>query len=113
MNKLVIGILYAIVAQVLTFFQLQGSIKLNLLQRFPVAIYAISIPMTWLYITSVKYFIETFNGDVWPSRLLGFAVGIVVFTILTEILFKEPFTMKTFVTLLLSIIIICIQIFWK
>lgn len=113
MSKLGLGIIYAIIAQVLTYLQLQGNIRWNLHQKYPIIIYGLSIPMTYLYIKSVTAFVEAFDGQVWPSRLIGFAVGMVVFTILTELFFKEPITTKTLVTIGLSVIIILVQIFWK
>lgn len=113
MSKLVVGIIYAVMAQVLTYIQLQGNIRWNLYQKYPIIIYGLSIPMTYLYVKSVSAFVEAFNGQVWPSRLIGFAIGMVVFTILTELFFKEPITTKTLITIALSVMIILVQIFWK
>ncbi len=113
MSKLVVGIIYAVMAQILTYLQLQGNIRWNLYQKYPIIIYGLSIPMTYLYIKSVMAFVEAFDGQVWPSRLIGFAIGMVVFTILTEIFFKEPITTKTLITIGLSVMIILVQIFWK
>jgi hypothetical protein len=36
-----------------------------------------------------------------------------VFTIMSELLFKEPFTLKTGICLGLGLLIILVQIFWK
>jgi hypothetical protein len=113
MSKLFIGIIYATLAQILTYLQLQGNIKWDWYKRYPLVIYAMSIPLTFLYIKSVECFVSEFDGQVWPSRLIGFAIGIIVFSILTEIFFREPMTYKTIVTILLAIVIVCIQIFWK
>lgn len=113
MSKFLLGVIYGIIAQVITYFQLQGNIKWNLMEKYPVVIYITSIPLTFLYVKSVQYFVEAFDGRVWPARLIGFAVGIFVFTILTSLVFKEPLTLKTITTLLLALIIILIQIFWK
>jgi hypothetical protein len=113
MSKLFIGIIYATIAQILTYLQLQGNIRWNWYQKYPIVIYAMSIPMTFLYIKSVEYFVYAFNGQVYPSRLIGFSVGIIVFSIMTEIFFREPITYKTIVTILLAMLIVLIQIFWK
>ena len=72
-----------------------------------------SVPLSWIYIKSVEYFIEGFSGDIWPSRLIGFAVGIMVFTIMSIMLFKEPMAPKTIVSMLLAFSIVAIQILWK
>jgi hypothetical protein len=66
-----------------------------------------------MYIRSVEYFIKGFNGEIWPSRLIGFAVGIIVFTTMSIILFKEPMAPKTIASMLLAFSIVAIQILWK
>lgn len=113
MTDLFYGILYGLVAQVVTFFQLQGSIKYGWFEKYPIMTLLISIPLSYCYIKSVEYFVKHFDGQIWPSRLIGFAIGIIVFTFLSHILFKETLTMKTIVCLFLSMGILGIQIFWK
>ena len=75
MNRLLLGFLYGLLAQILTFLQLQGNIKWNWYERYPVILVSVSIPIAWLYIKSVEYFVESFNGEIWPSRLIGFSIG--------------------------------------
>ena len=113
MNKLLLGFVYGFIAQVLTFLQLQGNIKWNWYQRYPIAILAVAIPISWLYIKSVEAFVHQFNGEIWPSRLIGFAIGIIVFASMSYFMFKEPITTKTFVCLLLALGILSVQILWK
>jgi hypothetical protein len=113
MNKLYMGIIYAVLAQIMTYFQLQGNVKWNWYEKYPFIVYFMSIPMTYLYIKSVQCFVQHFDGNIWPSRLIGFSIGIIIFTIMTELLFKEPITTKTLLTIMLSALIILIQIFWK
>lgn len=113
MNKLLLGFIYGFIAQVLTFLQLQGNIKWNWYQRFPILILGMAVPISWLFIKSVENFVGYFNGDIWPSRLIGFGIGIIVFGCMSYILFKEPVTLKTFICLLLAVGILSIQIFWK
>ena len=62
---------------------------------------------------SVKYFVAEYDGELWPSRLIGFGIGTIIFTILSYIFFKEPLSTKTLVCLGLSFAIVAIQIFWK
>ena len=113
MNRLLIGIFYGILGQVLSFLQLQGSIKYGWYQKYPIMLLLISIPCAWFYIKSVEAFVNHFDGQLWPSRLIGFGIGIVVFVSLSILLFKEPVTFKTLVCLLLAASILGIQIFWK
>jgi len=72
-----------------------------------------SIPAAWFYIKSVENLVHWGNGELWPSRLIGFGIGIIIFVTLSMILFKEPLTLKTLTCLLLAASILLIQIFWK
>jgi multidrug transporter EmrE-like cation transporter len=72
-----------------------------------------SIPSGWLFLKSVQYFVTAFNGEIWPSRLIGYGIGVVVFTLMSYYLFKEPLSLKTLICLGLSVAIILIQILWK
>ena len=99
MNKLLLGALYGVVAQILTFLQLQGGLKYDWNKKYPITILLISVPISWLYIKSVGYIVEHYNGDLWPSRLIGFVIGVFIFSLMSSFLFKEP--------------ILMIQIFWK
>jgi multidrug transporter EmrE-like cation transporter len=62
---------------------------------------------------SVKNMVIAYDGQIWPSRLIGFGIGVVVFTAMSYWLFKEPMTPKTFTCLCLGVVIILIQILWK
>jgi hypothetical protein len=113
MNRLLLGFLYGLLAQILTFLQLQGNIKWNWYERYPIVLLSASIPIAWLYIKSVEYFVESFNGEIWPSRLIGFSIGVVVFALMSFFLFNESISTKTFVCLVLACGILGIQMFWK
>jgi hypothetical protein len=113
MNKLFLGFVYGFIAQVLTFLQLQGNIKWNWYERYPIVLLSVSIPIAWLYIKSVEYFVESFNGEIWPSRLIGFSIGVVVFALMSYFLFNESISTKTFLCLVLACGILGIQMFWK
>jgi multidrug transporter EmrE-like cation transporter len=111
--NILIGFLYGLVAQVCTFMQLQGSIKYGWYVKYPIIIILASIPSGWLFLKSVQHFVLAFNGEIWPSRLIGYGIGVVVFTLMSYYLFKEPLSVKTLVCLALSVAIILIQILWK
>ena len=113
MNKLLLGVLFGILGQVMSFLQLQGSIKYGWFQKYPILILLSSIPAAWFYIKSVENLVNWGNGELWPSRLIGFGLGIIIFVTLSWILFKEPITLKTLICLMLSASILLVQIFWK
>lgn len=111
--EIIKGIIYGFIAQVLTFFQLQGQMKYDWVKNHPILIALAGVPISLLFMASVKNFIVAYNGEIWPSRLIGFAVGIITFAFMSYFLFKEPITPKTLVCLGLGTLIILIQIFWK
>ena len=111
--KIIYGILFGVIAQILTFIQLQGNIKYNWYQKYPVTVLAVAVPISWLFIKSVEHLVKAYNGEIWPSRLIGFGIGVVVFTIMSQYLFKEPLTPKTLTCLGLGVCIILIQLIWK
>ena len=113
MNKLLIGILLCVIAQIFVFIQVQGSVKYQFLHDNKWLVLLAGIPITWLFVESTKYIFDWSGGQLWPGRIIGFSIGIVVFTTMSVILFGEGINLKTGVCLLLSAIILAIQIFWK
>jgi len=93
--------------------QLQGAMKLGWYPKYFWPVLIMSIPLSWFYLKSVEYFVTAFDGQLWPSRLIGFGLGIIIFSIMSHYMFKEPFTPKTIVCIGLGISIIGIQILWK
>ena len=114
MNRnLIISLLLVTIGQVLVFLQLQGQFLLVRLKDNAIIPILIGIPISYILLKYTKYCAIAFDGQIWPGRLIGFAVGAIVFTSMSWLLMKEPINAKTFVCLLLSIGILGIQIFWK
>lgn len=108
-----LGFIFGLIAQILTFLQIQGYVKYQWFKDHMFLVTLVGVPLAWLYMKSSDHFALAANGALWPGRLIGFGVGIVVFTVMSYWLFKEPLTAKTTISLLLSVAIIMIQIFWK
>ena len=111
--KLILGMLVGSLAQVLTFLQLQGRWKYECMRNNQWLVVLMGIPISILFMTSVSLMVQHFDGQLWPSRLIGFVIGTIMFTILSVTLFGEPITVKTGVCLLLSLMILMVQLFWK
>ena len=54
-----------------------------------------------------------FDGLLWPGRFIGFASGVISFAFLSYYFMGEGITFKTGVSLLLAVVIVLIQVFWK
>jgi hypothetical protein len=113
MRNLLIAICIIIVAQIVTFLQLQMQFLSTWAKTHPLTMSLLGIPVAYLFIQSTKYCAAAFDGQIWPGRLIGFAIGAIVFTFMSIFLMKEPMTVKTFVCLILSAGILGIQILWK
>lgn len=105
--------LLSIMAHILTFLQLQGSAKWGWYERYPIPTLLLSIPISWCVIKSVTSYVAAYDGEIWPSRLIGFGIGVIVFTLMSILIFNETISTKTFLCLLLSVTIILIQVYWK
>jgi hypothetical protein len=111
--KLLLGISIGLIAQALTFIQLQGRFKFPWMKEHPHVIVLLGIPISYLFMCSVQYMVEYFGGALWPSRLIGFVIGTFVFTFMSVKWFNEPISIKTGVCLFLAFCILIIQLFWK
>jgi multidrug transporter EmrE-like cation transporter len=113
MQYFVLGVLYGIIGQVLSFIQLQAGIKWGWTDKYSWALMLLGLPISLSFMHSVKNFILAFDGEIWPSRLNGFGIGVIVFSLMGWYLFKEPVSLKTWICLLLSLGIILVQVLWK
>ena len=114
MNKaLILTILYFLGAHLLTWFQLNGQFIWSWFKDHPFILSLFGIPISLGYIYGTKFAYSAFGGMLWPGRLVGFAIGIASFAVLANIFLGESINTKTIVSLVLAIILVCIQVFWK
>ena len=73
----------------------------------------LGIPIGYYVIMASRTMVELWDGQTWPNRLIGFSLGVIVFTIMSWAILKEPLTLKTMVCLGLCFIVLMIQLFWK
>lgn len=113
-NDLILGILAFIVAHTFTFFQLNGQfLKTNWYRENEILVAGFGVIISFFYIWGTKYTVLGLDGMLWPTRFIGFAVGILVYALGVSYIFKEGITTKTFVSLILCLILISIQVLWK
>ena len=113
LGSLLIGMLFGFLAQIATFYQLQGPLKFEWFKNNYWLTVLMGIPISMMFMFSVKHMVMAFDGQMWPSRLIGFGIGVTVFTGMSFLMFNEHLTSKTLTCLGLGVIIILIQIFWK
>ena len=114
MNKnLILALVLIIISQSLAYFQLQSQFFSIWAKEHPILMAIFGFPISILLIYYTKYCALAFDGQTWPGRLMGFAIGAIVFALLSNLLVNEQFSAKTITCLFLSFLILVIQIMWK
>ena len=101
------------IAQLMVWFQLNGQFVWKWLDKNPILLSLIGVPISYLFIVATKYGYIGFEGLLWPQRLVVFALGIASFAFCTYWFLGEALNMKTQVSLTLAVILCCIQVFWR
>ena len=112
-TNLIISLFLILIAQTLTYLQLQCQFFWTWAKEHPIIISLFGAPISLLFIYFTKYCASAFDGQVWPGRLIGFSMGAIVFAILSYYIMNEPFTLKTSICLFLALLILIVQIFFK
>jgi len=110
--KIVYALLLSILAQIISFVQLQGQMAWKFPRENPYIMMLLGLPISLIFIKTTKVFNEAFEAN-WPGRLIGFGLGVIIFTIMSWLVFREHPTPKTMVCLGLAFTIVVLQIFWK
>jgi len=113
MRNLIIALVIIIAAQLLAYLQTQSQFFWTWAKEHPLLMSITGIPISILLIYFTKYCALAFDGQVWPGRLIGFAIGAIVFALLSSLIMNEPFTPKTIVSLCLAVGILLVQVLWK
>ena len=111
--NLIYGVIFLALGHIGAFFQLNGQFKWEWFKNNEWAVAAFGMLLSFFYIWGTKYSVIGMDGLLWPVRFIGFGVGIIVYALCVSYFFNEGITIKTFISLILAIVLICIQIFWK
>jgi hypothetical protein len=112
-RALLLCLAYFLGAHLMTWFQLNGQFIWSWFKDHPLTLCLFGVPVSYLYILATKYSFIAFNELLWPGRFVGFAIGMITFTVFTSIFLGEGISNKTVISLLLAFILVCIQVFWK
>ncbi len=114
MYNLIAAFCLIFLGQGIIWFQSNGQFLWKWWKENPLLIsFTLGGVASYVFIKSTYHIVEYFDGLLWPGKFIGFAVGTMIFAILTWIFMDEPMTSKTAVSLVLALLIISIQIFWK
>jgi len=110
---LLYGILIFTLAHTIVFFQINGQFIHPLFKKYQPLVIGLGLVISYLYIIGTKYIVTSMDGLFWPSRFIGFSIGIIVYGFGVSLFFSEGINLKTAVSLVLCIILILIQVLWK
>ena len=113
LGKFFIGVFWFLLGHIFVFFQLNGQFKWDWFKNNEFILASCGLVISYFYIWGTKYTVEAFGGLMWPARFIGFGVGMLVYAFGVSYFFKEGITNKTFISLILCVILIAIQVIWK
>ena len=112
-KELLYTFLTFLTVQSAVWFQTNGQFIWSWFKDHPFILSLFGIPISLGYIWATKFAFTAFDGTLWPGRLIGFAMGIISFAILTNYYMDEGISTKVIVSLILAITLVLIQVFWK
>ena len=110
---LLFGMMWFVIGHCCVFIQLNGQFKWEWFQQNELILALCGIIISFFYIWGTKYTVAGVDGLLWPSRFIGFGIGMVIYALGVSYFFNEGITTKTVISLGLCLILICIQVFWK
>ena len=112
-GDLIIGIVMFMLAHIFSFYQLNGQFIWKWFEKNEVFVAAFGFVISFFYIWGTKYSVNGFEGLLWPARFIAFGVGMIIYAIGVSFYFNEGISLKTAISLILSVILIAIQTLWK
>ena len=110
LNKEIIGcILLSVLLHIVIWYQLNGQLVWKWFKDNALLLCLLGVPISygWLRFTRIGY---EGVGELWSVRLIGFATGMISFPIMTWLIMGEGITLKTFLSIVLSFVILLLQL---
>lgn len=114
MKNLLTGIFLFFIGQAMIWYQTNGQFVWESFKKNPFLLaLGFGTLISYILIYATRYTVEYFDGMLWPGRFIAFGSGIVAYAILTWLYLGEGFNIKTLISLILAMILIFVQVFWK
>ena len=109
-NKYILyTIMLATLGNVIVWFQLNGQLKWEFMRNNTFIICLIGMPVSYIFF-KVTEFGYLGLGSLWNLRFLIYGLSYLIFPFLTYYFLGEGLTIKTLISIILSIVIILIQL---
>ena len=114
MNKDILYCMLLLMAgQMCVWFQLNGQFIWKWFDKNPLLLSILGVPISYFFIVATKLGYRGFDNVLWAQRLLGFGLGIFIFSVCTWFFMGEGINNKTIVSFTLALSLVMIQLFWK
>ena len=113
MKDLFLGIGYFLLGHILVWYQLNGQFLWKSFRDNEWAVAAAGFVISFFFIWGTKHTVDAMEGLLWPARFIGFGVGMLQYAIFVNYHFSEGITLKTWISLILCVSLIGIQVLWK
>jgi hypothetical protein len=110
---LTLGFIYFVVSATAIWFQTHAQFFNEWSKDNAILVAIPGFVISYWSIKATENIAEAYDGAVWPARLIGFGIGIILFSILTWVILGEKIEIKSAVCVLLAFCILIIQLFWK
>ena len=109
-NKEILAtVIILFLANIVIWFQLNAQLKWEWFKDHYWLMSLLGVPISYALLYSTKYGYIGF-GELWPIRLMGFAVGMITFPFITYMILGEGITLKTGISLVLAAAIMLLQL---
>ena len=108
-KEILITIVILFLVNIVIWFQLNAQLKWEWFKDHYWLMSLLGVPISYALLYSTKYGYMGF-GELWPIRLIGFAVGMMTFPIITYMVLGEGITLKTAISIILAGVIMLFQL---
>lgn len=111
MNTLIIySLIVFFLAQALAWLQINGQFIWPWMKDHRVLVSLLGVPISYLLMVASDFAYTGMDNKLWPGRLMAFAMGMLVFTIFTNVFLGEGVSLKAGISLVLASILLVIQL---
>lgn len=110
MLEIILFCISLLVGQVLVWLQVSGQLVWPAIKNNIFLAALLGVPISALFIKATAWGYAAFDQQLWSVRLIGFAINMIVFGLMTWLFLGEVPDAKSWVSIALCIAIIIIQI---
>ena len=108
-KEIIITLTIFLFANVVVWFQLNGQLRWDWWKDNIWFVCLLGMPISYAFFKATTLGYQGF-GSLWPVRLTAFSIGMITFPIMTYLIIGEGLTIKTIISIILSVVILLLQL---